>query len=154
MSRKIDLQNLSDDDKIYLAQRGQLSTDVASVAEQRELLDPERDVLSLDQRANTGDVNTSNLTIDQLEALLAEKRAALVDPATLMGKSAEAAATADEDEEGEGYDDFSKADLIIEIQARNEARDADNQLPIVGNKAELRAVLEADDAEDDETEGE
>lgn len=54
-------------------------------------------------------------------------------------------------EEGEvspGYDAFTKADLIAEIEARNEDRSDEDFLDVNhnGNKADIIAVLEADDA--------
>lgn len=45
------------------------------------------------------------------------------------------------------YEDQKVADLKAEIERRNEDRDEDAHLPKSGTKAELIAVLEADDAE-------
>lgn len=154
MSREIDMDNLSEDDKVYLAQRAQLPASVMPVDEQRRLLDPEQGTLSLEQRANTGTVNTANLTVEQLEELLAERRAQQDDPQSLMKLSGEAAATAEtsEEEEDEGYAGLKKGQLIALIQERNEGRPEDEQLDTTGNKSELIALLEADDAEADDTE--
>ena len=46
------------------------------------------------------------------------------------------------------YADLSKSDLKAEVEARNEARDEDDLIEVdaPGNKAELIAALEADDA--------
>ena len=46
----------------------------------------------------------------------------------------------------DGYASQSKADLVAEIEKRNAGREAGEALAKVGNKADLVAVLEADDA--------
>lgn len=53
-----------------------------------------------------------------------------------------------EDAKGSGYRALTKADLKAAIEARNDGRDPDgsNYLPTDGNKADLVAILEADDA--------
>lgn len=161
MSREVDpnAKNLSDDDKIYLIQRGLMPTSVMSVQEQRKLVDPDLASLSLEERANTGDVNTDNLSIEQLEELLEARRAAEVkDPRELMKPAGEAAATRDGDDEDESdgepleppYDQYTNAQLRAELDRRNEDRDEDEKLPLSGSKAELVSRLEEDDSEDDE----
>jgi len=45
----------------------------------------------------------------------------------------------------EGYAAMSKADLVAEIDARNEGREGDAVLAKTGNKPDLVSVLEADD---------
>lgn len=45
-----------------------------------------------------------------------------------------------------GYSDLKLDELKDEIRKRNEGRDDDAKLPLTGNKAELAAALEADDA--------
>lgn len=59
--------------------------------------------------------------------------------------------TATEDEESEDevdYNSFNKADLQVEVDARNEDRDEDDKIVVAGKgtKADLVAALEADDA--------
>jgi hypothetical protein len=159
VSRKVDpnSKSLSNDDKLYLIQRGLLPTSVMSAEEQRKLVDPDQSSLSLEDRANTGDVNTANLTVDQLEQMLEEARArdAAVDTTALMKPAGAAAAAADEEDEEEltpPYDQYSKAQLIAELQNRNENRAEDDQWLLSGNKDELIARLEEDDSEDDEEE--
>lgn len=148
MSRKIDMENLSQDDKVYLAQRGLLSTDIASVEEQRSWLDPEANARTLDQIANTGDVNVANLTTEELEAELERRRAeAKAGQQPKLEPVGAKQATVEEDPAEESYNDWNKAQLIAELQARNENRPEDEQFPIGGNKGELVALLEGDDAE-------
>lgn len=52
--------------------------------------------------------------------------------------------------EGEGaeddYDEWTKEELVEEINARNESADRETKLPTSGNKADLVARLRADDA--------
>lgn len=151
MSRKIDMDNLSDDDKIYLAQRGQLPESVASIAEQREMLTAEP--APLDAVANTGTVNTANLSVEELEALLKKARAAAkVDPKTLMKKPAAEAALAEEEEEGlePPYDQYTKGQLYAEIARRNEGRADEDIIEIEppGNKANYVEALAGDDEEE------
>lgn len=152
MSREIDPNNMSDEDKVYLAQRGQLDPFKVSVADQRKMLDPEQ--IALADRANTGDVNTVNISKEEYENLL-KLRAAYeqegTNPLELMEQTGEAAASADEEEDDDSpYAEMSKADMVNEIQERNERRVAEGkeELPIGGKKAELRALLEQDDEED------
>jgi len=156
VSREIDTsKSLSDDDKLYLAQRGQLSTDVMSVQEQRELLDPENAGPSTLQLANTGTVAT--MTVEELEAALADKRKAHeeTDPQKLFtnpGGLAGAAASSDSDEDDEEaleapYDQYTKGELSAELIRRNETRSDDDQLPISGTKQELVDALDEDDSE-------
>lgn len=164
MSRKVDptAKNLSDDDKRYLVQRGLVSDSTMPVSEQRKLVDP--DLPSLEDRANTGDVNTANLSIEDLERLLKAKRAEqdAVEPKSLFG-SASGATPEEEDDEDEDeeisapYDGYVKSQLSAEIARRNEGRDEDDQITVEppANKAEFIAALEADDeaqSEDDEDE--
>lgn len=155
MSREVDpnSSNLSTDDKIYLIQRGQMPTSVMSVEEQRKLVDPDSNTLALEDRANTGDVNTSSLSIDELEELLAARRAEqdAVDPASLFG-SQSGPADDDDDDDDEvvaPYDQYSKATLYAEVQRRNEDRDDEDKIvvPAPGNKPEYVTALEEDDEE-------
>lgn len=54
---------------------------------------------------------------------------------------------AESDEDGpQSYGSLSKADLVAEIEKRNDGREDDATLPTSGNKADLVAALEADDA--------
>jgi hypothetical protein len=145
MSRVIDMDNLDEDDKLYLAQRGQLPTDVASVEEQRQMLDPEAQALALEDRANTGDVNLANVSKEYLEAELARRREAEAEVDTLALMSKEGLEGA-EDNGTEDYSGWTKSQLLAEIADRNEKRDSDQELSLVGNKADLIAALEADDA--------
>src|SRR6478672_2600182 len=103
MSRVIDMDNLDEDDKLYLAQRGQLPTDVASVEEQRQMLDPEAQALALEDRANTGDVNLANVSKEYLEAELARRREAEAEVDTLALMSKEGL----EGAEDNGTEDYS-----------------------------------------------
>lgn len=48
--------------------------------------------------------------------------------------------------DGEGYAALKVADLRAEIERRNEGRDDADLLPLEGKKADLVAVLDADDA--------
>lgn len=152
MSREIDmsgdLASLSHEDQVYLAQRGLLPTSAVSLEKQRAMLTVGE--LSLEERANTGDANTANLTIEELEELLEAKRAeaAADDPAKAFGKEGVEAAETAEDEVLPPYDRYTNAQLTAELIRRNEERDEDDQLPIAGNKAELVARLEADDEEE------
>lgn len=147
MSRKIDMENLSDDDKVYLAQRGELPLSVASLDEQRDMLAPDTG-LSLEERANTGDTNVAGITTEELEAELEKRRETQVeDPRKLMRPEGKEGALAPE-EVDRPYSEWSKAELSTEIMARNETRPEDDQLHTGGNKAELIEVLEANDEEE------
>lgn len=154
MSRKIDHKNLSDDDKIYLAQRGQLSTDIMSTEDQRALLDPQAGALSLYDRAHTGDVNLANVTKEDLEAEL-EKRQAAEKEAGVPDIKPEGLAAAEgvDDDESDPLEapyntpENTKGLLILEINRRNEYREDDDQLDNTGKKDELAAELDRDDAE-------
>lgn len=149
MSREIDTTKpLSDDDKRYLAQRGQLTGH--SVEDQRKLLDPELSSVSLHDLANTGDVNLRNVSKEDLEAELELRRQAEEDAGLPILKP-----DGIRTEEVAPYSAWTKADLILETQARNEKRDEDDQFLIGGNKAELVQQLEDDDAAQDnsQTEG-
>lgn len=57
---------------------------------------------------------------------------------------------ADAAPEPEGYAAMKVADLKAEIERRNDGRDEDALLPVDGKKAELVAVLEADDDDDNQ----
>ena len=159
MSREVDpnAKNLSDDDKLYLAQRAQLPTSVMSVEDQRKLLDPESAGPSTLELANTGTVAT--MTVEELEAALEQKRAEMegtdtkalfTNPGGLEGASA-----SDDDDESSDrisgdYDEYNKGQLSAEIAARNEERedDADYEpMALSGSKAELVQRLEEDDEE-------
>lgn len=154
MSRQIDMSDSgswSDEDKLYLAQRDLLPTDVVSVEDQRKLLDPELSTISWDDRANTGDVNTDNLTKEELVAAL-EKRGEEedFDPRKLFTKEGKAGALAEvEDSEVDDYESWTKDDLLTELGNRNDQREADGEdpLPLSGNKADLVARLREDDGE-------
>lgn len=145
MSRKIDMdKKLSKDDKIYLAQRAMLPASVASEDEQRELLNLSQGS-PLEFAVNTGDVNLAGLSIEQLEAELAERKGVQedVDTSKLMRPEGVEAALAPE--EVKPYNEWGKVDLIVEIQARNEGLVEELQMPIGGNKNELVDRLTADD---------
>lgn len=157
MSREVDpnASNLSDDDKLYLAQRGRLPLSVASVEEQRALLDLETTAnIPLSERANTGDMNTAGITTEELEAELARRREVQdsVDPKSLFG-SESGAAPDDDDDDVEPleapYEQYTKAELYSEVQRRNEDREEDEQIVVEapGNKAEYVAALDEDDEE-------
>jgi hypothetical protein len=152
MSRKIDMDNLDDDDKLYLAQRGQLPTDVMSREEQRLLLNPE-EANQATMLANTGTANTAGLTTEQLEEELERRRAAEVtDPRTLFGQEGVAGALAGEEDEDTlepPYDQYTKSELLAELSRRNDNREDDNQLPLSGNKDDLVARLDEDDADEE-----
>lgn len=157
MSREVDpyASNLSTDDKIYLIQRAKMPTDVMSVADQRKLVD--LDAVPLDERANTGDVNTANLSIDQLEELLAARRAEAeeVEPKKLF--SNESGTASDDDEDSEPleppYNQYTNPQLRAEIERRNSELDEDDEkLALTGTKDELVARLEEDDADDEDDE--
>jgi len=51
----------------------------------------------------------------------------------------------DEDEDVPPYSEWKKAELVEEIEARNEGREDDLHLAVSGTKAELVERLEADD---------
>lgn len=156
MSRQIDTSDpskLSDEDKAYLAQRGELSTDVMSVQEQQALLSP--DYIPLPQRANTGDVNSANLSVEQLEKMLEEARAKqdAVKPKELLKPEGEEAATADEEEDdgtiAPPYDQYTRGQLLAEIEERNADRAEEDEIsPEDNKKASLISALEADDSEE------
>lgn len=162
MSRQVDpnAKNLSAEDKAYLVQRGSLSPSTMSIEEQRKLVDPEQNTLSLDERANTGDVNTANLSIDELEALLAEKRAEAeaVDPKKLMSNESGTAADGDDEDDEDDepleapYDQYTNAQLRAEIDRRNETREDEDKLSLSGTKPELVERLTEDDDEDEDNE--
>lgn len=163
MSRKVDPNNpsLSEEDKRYLASRAQLPTSVMSVEEQRQLLDPEQNALSLENRANTGDVNTANISTEALEEELKRRRAEqeAVVPKELFGSTSGAAPDEDEDDDDDDaleppYDaeGVTKAMLLTEINRRNQGRDDEDKISVVGTKPELAAALaeDDDDAEDED----
>lgn len=160
MSRKVDPNStsLSEEDKRYLAQRAQLPTTVLSVEEQRQLLDPEQNALSLENRANTGDVNTANISTEDLERELEARRKAqdAVVPKELFGSTSGAAPDEDEDEDDDAleppYDaeGVTKAMLLTEINRRNQGRDDEDKISVVGTKPELAAALAEDDDEDED----
>lgn len=158
MSRDIkDTKSLSDDDKLYLAQRGQLPTDVMSVEDQRAMLADSLEGLSLSDRANTGTVNVTGLTTEELQAELERRSAeAPKDPRKLF--SDESGTTADEDENEEDddeevdYSSMKNDDLRAEIARRNEGRAEEDKLSLDGKKPDLIATLEADDAENSDEE--
>lgn len=155
MSREVDptSTNLSEEDKQYLAQRGLLPTSVMPADEQRSMLDPEATAVPLADRANTGDVNTANLSIDQLEEMLAAKRKEqeATKPADLFGSTSGPSADEDDDDEDEPldapYDQYTKAQLYAEVERRNADREDDEKIVVEapGNKAEYVDALNEDD---------
>lgn len=159
MSREVDpnAKNLSDDDKMYLAQRGQLPTDVMSVEDQRKMLDPSNAGPSVLELANTGTVAT--MTVEELEAALEQKRAdqeGTDTKALFTNPQGLAGASADDDEpdrlDGD-YDQYNKGQLSAEIAARNEEREDEEDyepMQLSGSKAELVSRLEQDDQDRDE----
>lgn len=155
MSRQVDpnSSNLSKEDKLYLAARGQLPVSTMPVEEQRQLLDP--DAPTLEQRANTGDVNTVNISKEEFEELQKLRAAAekATDAKKLFGSTSGAGDDEDEsdDEPLEApYDQYTNAQLRAEIERRNEDREDDEKLALTGTKPELVERLDEDDAEDDE----
>lgn len=72
-------------------------------------------------------------------------------PASKVDRLLSAGFSLDDDTDGqaasspEGYEAMTVDELKDEIRARNEDRDDDARLPLTGTKAELVAVLEADD---------
>lgn len=157
MSREVDpnAKNLSEDDKMYLAQRGLLPTSVMSVEEQRQLLDPESaNNPPLSERPNTGDMNTAGISTEELEAELARRREAQdsVDPKSLFGSESGAAPDEDEDDDEPleaPYDQYTKAQLYAEVERRNADREDEEKIVVEapGNKAEYVAALDEDDEE-------
>lgn len=154
MSRDVDpnAKKLSDDDKMYLAQRGQLSTDVMSEADQRKML--RHDAPTLDELANTGTVNTAGISTEDLEAELQKRRdeAEAVDTKKLFtNPGGVAGAAADEDEPLEPpYDQYNKGQLSAEIERRNDEREDEedyDDMPLSGTKGELVDRLDEDDAQ-------
>lgn len=65
-----------------------------------------------------------------------------IDNPTAWGDTPEA-----DDDVVESYGDMKVVDLKAEIEARNETRPDEDQLRVSGTKADLVAVLEADDAD-------
>lgn len=175
MARDIDMSDpdgWDDDDKLYLAARGELPEDVMSIPDQRKMLDLSKGEFSLEQLGNTGTVET--LTTEALEAELERRRSSdpaqdeKFDPRTLFSKEGKDGARRTQAEEEEGndgedegdrvtgdYDDYNKATLSAELDARNKERESDEDyeaLPLSGSKAELVARLEKDDAAQEEDE--
>lgn len=155
MSREIDpnKKNLTEDEKKYLAQRGLLPTSVMSTEEQRQLLDPENDALSLEERANTGTVNTANLTVEQLEEELERRRAEAEEQRVKHESETDDEDEEDDSEEEADYSSWNKAQLQAEIDSRNEGRADDAKIaPASDKNKDLVAALEEDDASEDEEE--
>ena len=163
--REIDLSNgydnLSEDEKIHLAARGQLPTSVWSVEEQRDRLDPNRvgNRLALEDRANTGDVNLDGVSKEELEAELERRRSELVeDPRTLMTPEGLEGAQRESEveivEDSRPYSEWKPSELEEEIRVRNELRERDGQDPLDTPKTKpaMVKVLEADDASEDDDE--
>lgn len=126
------------------------------------MLDQSAPSMSLTERANTGTVNTANLSIEELEAEL-ERRRAEHDETDTQGLMTNfgglQGATADDEEVDEEpleppYDQYNKGDLSAEIDRRNRVLLADDEeadvMPLSGSKQELVERLEADDAENAE----
>lgn len=155
MSREVDpnSKSLSEDDKRYLAERGQLSTKVLSVEEQRKLLDPTQDALSLEDRANTGDMNTVAITKEEFEELQKLRAEAEVkDGRELFGSQSGPAPDEDDDEDDvlePPYDQYTKGQLFNEVERRNADRDDDEKIEVEApqNKPEYVAALTEDDEE-------
>lgn len=140
MSKDVDQSDLSAlnyDDLKYLHDRAQITT--AQMAEalgmkERDLVKKlvEKEPVDMDRVANTGNANTRNLTPEQFQEEVDRRRAANA------GESGQPEA---EEEEVE-YSSMSNDDLRVELARRN--------LSVQGNKAELIARLEEDDASDEE----
>lgn len=137
-----DLSALSDEDLIYLHDRSQITTqefaDALGISRselESQLRDRTQKGIPLEERANTGDANTANLSAEEFQ------------------RQAEANAEDEDSEEDEDadYSTWTNDELRAEIQRRNDEEGKD--LDIMGKKAELIAVLEADD-EEGEGEGE
>lgn len=158
MSREVNpnAKNLSDDDKLYLAQRGQLPVEIMSTEDQRKLLDPSRTNPTGLELANTGTVAT--MTTEDLEAELERRRAEVVsedDLKKLMtnpgGVDGAAADEDDDDRITENYDSYKKGQLSAEIAARNSDREENDEfdgyepMALSGSKDELVARLTQDD---------
>jgi hypothetical protein len=163
-----DPDSWDDDDKAYLAQRGELPVDVMSVDDQRRLLDPEQngERLLTGQLGNTGNA-VEVMSTEALEAELERRRAAqpldvdtekLFNPEGLAGASR--GAEEDDDDTSDPleppYDQYRKGELSAEIQRRNEAATAEDEdaetMPLSGSKEELVARLEEHDAAQEDEE--
>lgn len=157
MAREIDMSDpdsWDDDDVLYLAQRAELPLSYMEEGEQRKLLS--HDTLLVEDRANTGDANTDNLTIEQLEDLLEKRRAEAeaVHPPDLFTPEGLAGAQ-DDDEDGEleplepPYDQYKKAQLSAELERRNEEREIEEgdegYLNLSGTNVDLETRLYEDD---------
>lgn len=123
MSKELDYDNLSEDDKAWLRSRGwgyRIPGEVQANKDEGVVLDP-------------------NATLqEQLEAV-PNYGTATVAPGTMPMEG-------DGDDDGdEGYDGWTVKELKTEISNRNESRDADSQLSSEGKKDDLIATLEADD---------
>jgi hypothetical protein len=167
MSRTIDPEaiasgELSDDEMLYLAQRDQLPAEVKADFEQQEEIRRRLANISpmLADVPNTGTVNTLGVTIEQLEAMGLEVLEDGANPPKNFqsarlgqrpGDLRGAQRKADLDEAGEDDDDGEEAEadygsltneqLRVELAARDLSTD--------GNKAEMVARLEEDDASSD-----
>lgn len=134
MSKTIDTskgyEGLDEDDLLYLAARDDQEAH-AALAAKGISVDQSGD-RPIEEVANTGDANTAGMSIEELEAKLAQ-----------MKKEQGV------DDDGEGlvppYDQYKNDDLRSEIIRRNEGYSEEYQLSLDGAKADLVATLEADD---------
>lgn len=151
MSRNVDksdLKALEADDLKYLHDRNQITDEQlaealgASVKDVRNALQS-RSSIPLEDRPNTGDANTINLTKEEYEALLA-KASGASDEDENEDDSSDEGLEPPYDREG-----ITNDMLRAEIARRNEDRDEDDQLSLSGKKEDLIATLEEDDDEED-----
>lgn len=122
MSRKIDTSNpgsLSTEDILYLQERDRLPAGVDPIMDPR--------VVTMAMPANIGTV-TNN----------APDGGSSIDPAAVVSASATVSDTGT-------YEDLTVSELKDEVDRRNDLRGEDEQLSKPGKKADLIAVLEADD---------
>lgn len=96
------------------------------------------------------DIDPENMSSDDVEYV--KQRPWLVREFEMQGYTLEVNGEGSNDDEDEGYSDWSVKELKAEIDSRNEDRDEDDQIvpEEPGNKAELVAALEADDEASDE----
>ncbi len=131
MSREIDMENLSEEDVLYLQQRGQLPDDYDPV--ETDLHVP----LDVTEQANTGDANTAGRSPEQFE------KQVVAEQAKQYESSEPAQASEDEDVD---YTSLSNDQLRAELSTRG--------LSVEGRKADLIQRLEDDDASDESDEDE
>lgn len=117
MAREIDLDDMSDDDLLYISQRSWL-------------VDEAMRVHGVDLKPKISQVLYGT---DKVPA----------GPGKII--TTESANPPADDEEPIDYEEWTKDQLVKEIQARNVDLDEDSQMSISGVKAELVARLRADD---------